>query len=213
MSIWEVSLICCWLMWICWMQSSCSLFEFLSWFLVELSLLDYDCLRFLPSTVAASAIFIAKFTLQPEKHPWVRNTSIYNNFWLTISCLNAISCDFQGLKMQRYSGYMPCDLKACVLAIHDLQLSRRASSSRAIREKYSHHKVIDSRICYTCVLHKLTNTYDVMFDHAFYFCENSSGVLQYCLLLQQFQFPTLKMLMIKAIKATITDVGSSLVAA
>ncbi|XP_071691695.1 G2/mitotic-specific cyclin C13-1-like [Rutidosis leptorrhynchoides] len=97
-------------------MTSCSLFEFLSWFLVELSLLDYDCLRFLPSMVAASAVFIAKFTLQPERHPW-------------------------GLKMQRHSGYLPRELKDCVLVIHDLQLSRRASSSRAIREKYSHHKL------------------------------------------------------------------------
>ncbi|KAK9071111.1 hypothetical protein SSX86_009679 [Deinandra increscens subsp. villosa] len=94
---------------------SCSALEFLSWFLVELSLLDYSCLRFLPSMVAASAVFIAKFTIQPEKHPW-------------------------GLSMQRYSGYKPCELKDCVLAIHDLQLSRRLSSSRAIREKFSHQK-------------------------------------------------------------------------
>ncbi|KAI7738155.1 hypothetical protein M8C21_021646 [Ambrosia artemisiifolia] len=94
---------------------SCSTFEFLSWFLVELSLLDYSCLRFLPSIIAAAAIFIAKFTIQPEQHPW-------------------------GLKMQRYSGYKACELKECVLAIHDLQLRRTSSSSQAIREKYSKQK-------------------------------------------------------------------------
>ncbi|KAD6795321.1 hypothetical protein E3N88_06217 [Mikania micrantha] len=94
---------------------SYSTLELLSWFLVELSLLDYCCLRFLPSMVAASAIFTAKFTMQPEKHPW-------------------------GLKMQHYSGYKAGDLKDCVLAIHDLQLSRRSSSSQAIREKYSQQK-------------------------------------------------------------------------
>ncbi|KAL4588643.1 hypothetical protein LXL04_001535 [Taraxacum kok-saghyz] len=96
-------------------QPSPSSFEFLSWFLVELSLLDYRCLSFLPSMVAASAIFVANFTLEPEKHPW-------------------------GLKMQCYSGYKPSELKDCVHAIHDLQLGRRASSSRAIREKYTQHK-------------------------------------------------------------------------
>lgn len=94
---------------------SCSSFEYLSWFLVELSLLDYSCLRFLPSMVAASAIFVARFTLEPEKHPW-------------------------GLKMQCYSGYKPSELKDCVRAIHDLQLGRRASSSKAVREKYTQHK-------------------------------------------------------------------------
>ncbi|KAF5786892.1 putative cyclin [Helianthus annuus] len=92
-----------------------SAFEFLSWFLVELSLLDYSCLRFLPSMVAASAVFIANFTIQPEKHPW-------------------------GLKMQRYSGYRPCELKDCVIAIHDLQLRRTSSFSQATREKYSQQK-------------------------------------------------------------------------
>ncbi|XP_076914829.1 cyclin-A3-1-like [Bidens hawaiensis] len=94
---------------------SCTVFEFLSWFLVELSLLDYSCLRFLPSMVAASAIFIARFTIQSEKHPW-------------------------DLKMKRYTGYKPCELKDCVLAIHDLQLRRTSSSSHAIREKYSQQK-------------------------------------------------------------------------
>ncbi|PWA57947.1 cyclin-like protein [Artemisia annua] len=96
-------------------QPSCSSLEFLSWFLVELSLLDYSCLRFLPSMVAASAIFIAKFTLEPEKHPW-------------------------GMKMQRCSGYTTSELEDCVLTMHELQLNRRGSSSKAIREKYSQHK-------------------------------------------------------------------------
>ncbi|XP_076954812.1 cyclin-A3-2-like isoform X2 [Bidens hawaiensis] len=94
---------------------SCTMLEFLSWFLVELSLLDYGCLKFLPSMVAASAIFIARFTIQREKHPW-------------------------DLKMKRYTGYKPCELKDCVLAIHDLQLRITSSSSHAIREKYSQQK-------------------------------------------------------------------------
>lgn len=45
--------------------------EFLSFYLAELSLMDYDCIRFLPSTVAASVIFLARFIISPEVHPWV----------------------------------------------------------------------------------------------------------------------------------------------
>ena len=48
--------------------------EFLSFYLAELSLLDYDCIRFLPSIVAASSLFLASFIISPEVHPWV---SIY----------------------------------------------------------------------------------------------------------------------------------------
>ncbi|MCI23097.1 cyclin A-like protein, partial [Trifolium medium] len=36
-------------------------FEFLCNYLAELSLLDYDCLMFLPSLVAASVTFLARF--------------------------------------------------------------------------------------------------------------------------------------------------------
>ncbi|RVW49677.1 Cyclin-A3-4 [Vitis vinifera] len=87
-------------------------FEALSWYLAELSLLDYGCLRFLPSMIAASSIFLARFILEPNKHPW-------------------------SLALQRYSGYKPSDLKECVLLIHSRHLNRRGNSSlRAIRQKY-----------------------------------------------------------------------------
>ncbi|XAR72948.1 hypothetical protein NMG60_11019763 [Bertholletia excelsa] len=89
--------------------------EFLACYLAELSLLDHECLRFLPSTIAASAIFLSRFTIQPHMNPW-------------------------NLEMQNYSGYKPSELKECVLAIHDLQLNRRGMSLRAIREKYKDHK-------------------------------------------------------------------------
>lgn len=48
-------------------------FEPLSSYLAELSLLDYGCLRLLPSVIAASSVFLAIFTLDPNMHPWVRN--------------------------------------------------------------------------------------------------------------------------------------------
>ncbi|KAF3435508.1 hypothetical protein FNV43_RR22597 [Rhamnella rubrinervis] len=90
-------------------------FEFLGCYLAELSLLDYFCVRFLPSVVAASAIFLSRFTIQPEVHPWSR-------------------------AMQFYSGYRPFDLKDCVLAIHDLQLNRKGSPMRSVRDKYTKQK-------------------------------------------------------------------------
>ncbi|GMH05862.1 hypothetical protein Nepgr_007702 [Nepenthes gracilis] len=47
-------------------------FEFLGCYLAELSLLGYGCVHLLPSMIAASAIFLARFTLRPKMHPWVR---------------------------------------------------------------------------------------------------------------------------------------------
>lgn len=51
-------------------------FEFLSCYLAELSLLDYSCVKFLPSLVAASVIFLARFILNPKIHPWVITQSL-----------------------------------------------------------------------------------------------------------------------------------------
>ncbi|KAL5189756.1 putative cyclin-A3-1 [Glycine soja] len=89
--------------------------EFLIGYLAELSLLDYDCLIFLPSILAASAIFLARFIIWPEVHPWTSSLS---------ECL----------------GYTPADLKECVLILHDLYLSRKAASFKAVRDKYKQHK-------------------------------------------------------------------------
>ncbi|XP_057464561.1 putative cyclin-A3-1 isoform X1 [Actinidia eriantha] len=100
---------------ICVLQSSSLQIEFLSCYLAELSLLDYGCLRFLPSMIAASAIFLSSFTILSKMHPW-------------------------NIALQCYSGYRPSELKDCVLAIHDLQLSRRGLSFQAVREKYMQHK-------------------------------------------------------------------------
>ena len=51
--------------------------EFLAYYIAELSLLDYGCVKFLPSMVAASVMFLARFTLQPEQSPWVRMTNTF----------------------------------------------------------------------------------------------------------------------------------------
>jgi cyclin A len=53
------------------LQTSNLQFEYLCNYLAELSLLDYECIRFLPSVVAASAIFLARFIIWPGVHPWV----------------------------------------------------------------------------------------------------------------------------------------------
>ncbi|KAM4121617.1 hypothetical protein ACB094_01G019300 [Castanea mollissima] len=89
--------------------------EFLGYYLAELSLLDYHCVKFLPSMVAASVMFVARFMIRPKMHPW---------------------CS----ALQMYSGYKPADLKECVLIIHDLYLSRRSGTFQAVRGKYKQHK-------------------------------------------------------------------------
>ncbi|TKY57865.1 putative cyclin-A3-1 [Spatholobus suberectus] len=90
-------------------------FEFLSCYLAELSLLDYNCVKFLPSLVAASVVFLARFMLSTKTHPW-------------------------NLALHQLTRYKPADLKECVLNIHDLYLSRRGGSLQAVREKYKQHK-------------------------------------------------------------------------
>ncbi|XP_022768699.1 putative cyclin-A3-1 [Durio zibethinus] len=89
--------------------------EFLGYYLAELSLLDYGCVKFLPSMVAASVIFLTRFIIRPKRQPW-------------------------SSAMQQYSGYKASDLRDCVLVIHDLYLSRRGGALQAVREKYKQHK-------------------------------------------------------------------------
>ncbi|KAF5444842.1 hypothetical protein F2P56_033941 [Juglans regia] len=89
--------------------------EFLGYYLAELSLLDYNCVKFSPSLVAASVIFIARFIIQPKMHPW-------------------------SPKLQEYTGYKPVDLKECIHLIRDLHLRKKGGSLQAIRDKYKQHK-------------------------------------------------------------------------
>lgn len=90
-------------------------FEFLGCYLAELSLLDYSCVRFLPSMTAASVIFLSRFTVLPKVCPW-------------------------NLALQQCTGYKPSELKDCVLVIHELQSGRKEATGRALREKYMNHK-------------------------------------------------------------------------
>ena len=55
------------------LQESLLQIECLCCYLSELSLLDYSCVKFLPSMLAASAVFLARFIIRPKQHPWVSN--------------------------------------------------------------------------------------------------------------------------------------------
>ncbi|XLU23481.1 hypothetical protein S245_059547, partial [Arachis hypogaea] len=88
-------------------------------YLAELSLLDYNCVKFLPSLVAASVVFLARFMPSPKTHPW--NAALY-----------------------QLTRYKPAELQECAQSIHDLYLSRRGGSLQAVREKYKQHKVFVS---------------------------------------------------------------------
>ncbi|XP_004501543.1 putative cyclin-A3-1 [Cicer arietinum] len=90
-------------------------FESLCNYLAELSLLDYECIRFLPSVVAASVIFLSRFIIWPGLHPWTSS-------------------------MCECFGYKSAELEECVLILHDLYLSRRAASFKAVRDKYKQPK-------------------------------------------------------------------------
>ncbi|KAG9448080.1 hypothetical protein H6P81_014208 [Aristolochia fimbriata] len=91
------------------------LLEFLASYLSELSLLEYDMLSYLPSVIAASAIFLANFILLPSKRPW-----------------NAT--------LRHYTLYKPSELRECVKTLHRLFINSHGSTLPAIREKYSQHK-------------------------------------------------------------------------
>ncbi|XP_078152263.1 cyclin-A3-1-like isoform X2 [Carex rostrata] len=87
--------------------------EFLAHYLAELSLIDYGCIKFLPSVVAASAVFLARFTLQPTNYPW-------------------------STKLERSTGYKVSELKECIYALLELQSNKRCSTLVAISSAYLH---------------------------------------------------------------------------
>ncbi|XP_004136337.1 cyclin-A2-2 [Cucumis sativus] len=93
----------------------CIELEFLANYLAELTLVEYSFLKFLPSLIAASAVFLARWTLDQSDHPW-------------------------NPTLEHYTGYSVSQLKTVVLALHDLQLNTSASSLNAIRQKYKQPK-------------------------------------------------------------------------
>lgn len=63
------------------MQSPLIEMEFLANYLAELTLVEYTFLKFLPSLVAASAVFLARWTLDQTEDPWVSHFSWIQYFF------------------------------------------------------------------------------------------------------------------------------------
>ncbi|KAK4789108.1 hypothetical protein SAY86_020427 [Trapa natans] len=89
--------------------------ECLANYISELSLLEYKMLRYAPSMIAASSVFLAKYVLVPTKRPWDWN-------------------------LQHYTLYQPSDLRECIKDLHCLCLNGHSSSLPAIPQKFSQHK-------------------------------------------------------------------------
>ncbi|KAL6985349.1 hypothetical protein U1Q18_018725 [Sarracenia purpurea var. burkii] len=93
----------------------CVELEFLANYLAELTLVEHSFVKFLPSLSAASAIFLARWTLNQSDHPW-------------------------NPTLEHYTSYTTSDLKGTVLALQDLQLNTNGCPLNAIREKYRQQK-------------------------------------------------------------------------
>ncbi|XP_078432313.1 cyclin A2;4 isoform X2 [Wolffia australiana] len=89
--------------------------EFLANYLAELTLVDYAFLRFLPSLIAAAAVFLARWTLDESSPPWTPT-------------------------LEHYTRYRFSDLKAAALELQELQVNAKNSPLHAIRQKYSQIK-------------------------------------------------------------------------
>ncbi|WOK99243.1 cyclin-A2-1-like [Canna indica] len=84
-------------------------------YLAELTLVEYSFIKFLPSVIAASAVFLARWTMDQSNHPW--NSTL-----------------------EYYTSYKSLDLKEAVLALHELQMNSRGCKLNAVREKYKQDK-------------------------------------------------------------------------
>ncbi|KAK3136640.1 hypothetical protein QOZ80_5BG0439890 [Eleusine coracana subsp. coracana] len=84
-------------------------------YFVELTLIDYDVLKFLPSMVSASAVFLARWTLNQFDHPW--NSTL-----------------------EHYTSYKSSDLQMCVCALWELQHNIGKCHLKTTRERYMHPK-------------------------------------------------------------------------
>ncbi|CAL0305702.1 unnamed protein product [Lupinus luteus] len=90
--------------------------EFLANYFAELTLVEYSFLKFLPSLVAASSVFLARWTLNQSEHPW-------------------------NPTLEHYTNYKVSELKPVVLALEDLQRTTKGCPLNAVREKYKQQKV------------------------------------------------------------------------
>ncbi|CAN6220111.1 unnamed protein product [Urochloa humidicola] len=88
---------------------------FVANYLAELTLVDYGFLKFLPSVVAASAVFLARWTLDQSDVPWNQT-------------------------LEHYTSYKSSDIQLCVCALWELQHNTSNCPLNAVREKYRHQK-------------------------------------------------------------------------
>ncbi|KAK7352753.1 hypothetical protein VNO80_18181 [Phaseolus coccineus] len=96
-------------------KAPCVELEFLANYLAELALVEYSFFQFLPSLVAASAVFLARWTLNDSEHPW-------------------------NPTLEHYANYKASELKTVVLALQDLQLNSKGCPLNAVRDKYKQQK-------------------------------------------------------------------------
>lgn len=126
--------------------------EFLANYICELSLLEYSLLCYLPSLVAASSVFLAKFILIPIKNPWVCVDKLifFMAIKKTLMPASANICFMfdqkQNSSLSYYTRYTPSELRGCVRVLHQLLRFGPGTNLPAIREKYSQHKVRHSYI-------------------------------------------------------------------
>ena len=83
----------------------------LSSYLIELALLETDCLRWLPSILAASAICLARVTLGVTP------------YWSP--------------ELQAFSAYDASAVRACIVELHALHRKAAAATLRAVFDKYA----------------------------------------------------------------------------
>ncbi|KAI3955887.1 hypothetical protein MKW98_006247, partial [Papaver atlanticum] len=57
----------------------CDELDFLAYYLAELTLVDYSFLKLLSSLIAASAVFLAQWTLDQSRNPWNSTLEYYTN--------------------------------------------------------------------------------------------------------------------------------------
>ncbi|XP_027902218.1 cyclin-A2-2-like isoform X1 [Vigna unguiculata] len=96
-------------------KAPCVELEFLANYLAELALVEYSFFQFLPSLVAASAVFLARWTLNDSEHPW-------------------------NPTLEHYTNYKASELKTVVLELQDLQLNSKGCPLNAVRDKYKLQK-------------------------------------------------------------------------
>jgi cyclin A len=88
-------------------------------YLAELSLLEYDMLKFSPSLIGASAVYLARRTMQLQSPTMRASETIWTK------------------ELIFYSEYELEDLRPCVTMLHAAHLTAAANELQAIREKYS----------------------------------------------------------------------------